>query len=292
MLLAVQAALLIGLAVARWSPLARQAGPRPPGGGWSRPSPAVPAAAGLAALVALLGLVLGGLLTAVINLGVTRILGTPVPSGFRFATAPSDALAVPWPIYAFGVAPIGLLRRRRGRRRPAVVRYRDAAQPASGQTADDRLPGGRRLRGPDGRRRQPQWRRPATEATAARSPRHGRSDLLTDEAAAVAPWPWAAAWSLASSPSSSRRSTPARRPSCAAGRLVARPGLAGRAGRDPGGRLAGDAAALRRTPTPPSARPSAPCGTWPRSGRGPCTRWPRPATPSGRYPRSSTGSGC
>ena len=40
---------------------------------------------------------------------MTRILGTPVPSGFVFDTAPSGALAVPWPIYAFGAAPFGLL---------------------------------------------------------------------------------------------------------------------------------------------------------------------------------------
>ena len=63
----------------------------------------------LATPVAGLGFLLGGLLTAVFNLGAARILGTPVPSGFRFATAPSDALAVPWPVYAFSFAPIGLL---------------------------------------------------------------------------------------------------------------------------------------------------------------------------------------
>ena len=64
---------------------------------------------GLAALIAWLGFSLGGLLTAIISFGVTRLLGTPVPSGFRFAIAPSDALAVPWPIYAFGAAPVGVL---------------------------------------------------------------------------------------------------------------------------------------------------------------------------------------
>jgi hypothetical protein len=63
----------------------------------------------LTTLVAALGFVLGGLLTAVINFGVTRLLGTPEPSGFHFTPAPADALAVPWPIFAFGAAPVGLL---------------------------------------------------------------------------------------------------------------------------------------------------------------------------------------
>jgi hypothetical protein len=63
----------------------------------------------LATLMAALGFALGGLLTAVINFGATRLLGTPEPSGFRFTPAPVDALAVPWPIFAFGAAPAGLL---------------------------------------------------------------------------------------------------------------------------------------------------------------------------------------
>jgi len=64
---------------------------------------------GLAALLALVGFCVGGLLSAVISIGVTRLLGTPVPSGFRFAIAPSDALAVPWPIYTFAAALAGML---------------------------------------------------------------------------------------------------------------------------------------------------------------------------------------
>jgi uncharacterized membrane protein len=63
----------------------------------------------LTTLVAALGFALGGLLTAVINFGVTRLLGTPEPSGFHFTPTPVDALAVPWPIFAFGAAPVGLL---------------------------------------------------------------------------------------------------------------------------------------------------------------------------------------
>jgi uncharacterized membrane protein len=63
----------------------------------------------LTTLLAALGFALGGLLTAVINFGVTRLLGTPEPSGFHFTPAPVDALAVPWPVFAFGAAPVGLL---------------------------------------------------------------------------------------------------------------------------------------------------------------------------------------
>jgi hypothetical protein len=58
----------------------------------------------LAPLVALTGVVLGGILAALINFGVTRFLGTPVPSGFAYTPMPSNALAVPWPIFFFGVA--------------------------------------------------------------------------------------------------------------------------------------------------------------------------------------------
>jgi hypothetical protein len=63
----------------------------------------------LTTLIAALGFSLGGLLTAVINFGVTRLLGTSEPSGFHFGSAPADALAVPWPTYAFVAAPVGLL---------------------------------------------------------------------------------------------------------------------------------------------------------------------------------------
>ena len=63
----------------------------------------------LATLMATLGFALGGLLTAVINFGVTRLLGTAEPSDVHFMTVPKDALAMPWPVFAFGAAPIGLL---------------------------------------------------------------------------------------------------------------------------------------------------------------------------------------
>jgi hypothetical protein len=64
---------------------------------------------GLTALVAALAVILGGLLSAVINTGVTRLMGTPVPGNFRFDTGPAHPLAIPWPVYAFGAAPVGLL---------------------------------------------------------------------------------------------------------------------------------------------------------------------------------------
>jgi hypothetical protein len=63
---------------------------------------------GLTALVAALGFSLGGSLTAVLNIGVTRLLGKPEPSGYQFGSPPGNALAVPWPTYAFGAAPLGL----------------------------------------------------------------------------------------------------------------------------------------------------------------------------------------
>ena len=100
-LLIVQAVLLIALAVtvARLARRAREANidARPYLGG------------NLATLLAALGFSLGGLLTAVINFGVTRLLGTAEPSGFHFMPSPPDALAVPWPVFAFGAAPVGLL---------------------------------------------------------------------------------------------------------------------------------------------------------------------------------------
>lgn len=64
---------------------------------------------GFAALVAVLAFSVGGLLTAVVNIGVARLLGTPVPSGLRFKNVPSNALDVPWPIFAFGAALVGAL---------------------------------------------------------------------------------------------------------------------------------------------------------------------------------------
>ena len=145
-LLGVQAALLIGLAVTV-AVLARRArpasrGPAASRGPTARLSPAadVPPYLGgnLAALIALLGVVLGGLLTAVINIGVTRLLGTPVPSGFRFDIPRLDALAVPWPIYAFAAAPVGLLLGAVAAALPLWFRYRDRCSQFGQRAGKDR----------------------------------------------------------------------------------------------------------------------------------------------------------
>ena len=62
---------------------------------------------GLAALIAVLGFALGGLLTAIVTFGVARLLGTPEPTGFT--GGPANAVYVPWPIYAFGAGLAGAL---------------------------------------------------------------------------------------------------------------------------------------------------------------------------------------
>jgi hypothetical protein len=113
-LLIVQAALLVALAV-RVMVMARRArkadaGLAGTGTGARAARTMRPHLGGnLTTLIAAVGFSLGGLLTAVINFGVTRLLGTVEPSGFRFTPAPADALAVPWPVFAFGAAPVGLL---------------------------------------------------------------------------------------------------------------------------------------------------------------------------------------
>jgi hypothetical protein len=117
-LLAVQAAVLVMLTVTVVV-LARRA---PAPGGKERIPPYL--GGGLAALIAVLGFSLGGVLSAVISIGVTRLLGTPVPSGFRFAIAPSDALAVPWPTYAFAGALAGTLAGGVAAAIRLIVRYR------------------------------------------------------------------------------------------------------------------------------------------------------------------------
>ena len=63
----------------------------------------------LTALFALLAVLLGGVMGALATLLATRVLGTPVPSGIAFHPPPANALQVPWPIYAFAAAPIGLV---------------------------------------------------------------------------------------------------------------------------------------------------------------------------------------
>jgi len=63
----------------------------------------------LATLVALLAFLLGGLLTAALNLGIAGLLGTAVPGRLMLPSAPHNALYVPWPVYAFGAAAVGML---------------------------------------------------------------------------------------------------------------------------------------------------------------------------------------
>jgi hypothetical protein len=100
-LLVAQVVLLVLLALVGWK-LARSA---PAQDEQTRPF----AGGHLAALLALLAVLLGGVFSAVATLFATRVLGTPVPSGIAFHPPPANALQVPWPIYAFAAAPIGLL---------------------------------------------------------------------------------------------------------------------------------------------------------------------------------------
>jgi hypothetical protein len=100
-LLVAQVVLLILVALTGWK-LARSAPAQDPD---TRPF----AAGHLAALFALLAVLLGGLMGALATLFATRVLGTPVPSGIAFHPPPANALQVPWPIYAFAAAPIGLV---------------------------------------------------------------------------------------------------------------------------------------------------------------------------------------
>jgi hypothetical protein len=62
----------------------------------------------LATLVALLAFLLGGLLTAALNLGIAGLLGTAVPGRLLLPAAPHNSLYVPWPVYALGAAALGM----------------------------------------------------------------------------------------------------------------------------------------------------------------------------------------
>ena len=63
----------------------------------------------LATVIALLAFLLGGLLTAALNLGVAGLLGTAVPGRLLLPPVPGNALYVPWPVYASGAAAVGML---------------------------------------------------------------------------------------------------------------------------------------------------------------------------------------
>jgi hypothetical protein len=120
-LLLAQGALLLALLVTVLA-AARQAppAPAPAPGGWLSGVPrrrAATAAARtapfcggqLATVLAALAVGLGGVFSAGIDLFVTRLLGTPVPAGLQLRPVPPQALQVPWPVYALGLAPVGLL---------------------------------------------------------------------------------------------------------------------------------------------------------------------------------------
>jgi hypothetical protein len=100
-LLVAQLVLLVALALVGWK-LARSAP--------AQDKDTQPFAGGhLTALFALLAVLLGGVFGAMATLFATRVLGTPVPSGIAFRPPPANALQVPWPIYAFAAAPLGLI---------------------------------------------------------------------------------------------------------------------------------------------------------------------------------------
>ena len=101
-LLAAQALLLVVLALVVWK--VAHSAPSQPEEDWR------PFARGhLTTILAVLAVGLGGVFSAVIALFATRLLGTPVPSGTVFTPPPHNALEIPWPIYAFGAVPVGLL---------------------------------------------------------------------------------------------------------------------------------------------------------------------------------------
>jgi len=104
-LLAAQVLLLIVLAltVGKMASNARQQQPEQDAA--SRPF----SGGNVATVLAILAVGLGGVFGAVMDLFATRIVGTPVPSGIQFTAPPANALQIPWPIYAFAAAPVGLL---------------------------------------------------------------------------------------------------------------------------------------------------------------------------------------
>jgi hypothetical protein len=101
LLLAAQAVLLILLGVLVWI-MAASAPDQSP-----QPRPFIDGH--LTTVLAVLAVGLGGVLGGVLNLFAARLLGTPVPSGLLFHPVPAHALQIPWPIYAFAAAPIGLV---------------------------------------------------------------------------------------------------------------------------------------------------------------------------------------
>jgi hypothetical protein len=63
----------------------------------------------LTTLFAALAICLGGVSTAVATLFALRVIGTPIPSGVHLASTTRYAIQIPWPIYIFAAAPLGLV---------------------------------------------------------------------------------------------------------------------------------------------------------------------------------------
>ncbi len=140
----------------------------------------------LATLIALLAFLLGGLLTAAINLGVAGLLGTAVPGRLLLPPAPANALYVPWPVYAFGAAALGMLA---GAVVAAVIlylRYRRNGKLFSRPAGPERLSGRAGMPlvsgdyGTDARRRYPGNSKKIAKAWAV--------GLIADDAARAVAW--------------------------------------------------------------------------------------------------------
>lgn len=79
----------------------------------------------LATLIALLAFLFGGLLTAALNLGMAGLLGTAMPGELHLPPpGPANPLYVPWPVYAFGAAAVGMLAGALAVVLPLYLRYR------------------------------------------------------------------------------------------------------------------------------------------------------------------------
>jgi len=102
-LLGMQAVLLVAVWLAVWR-CARGVRPK-------QPNPDCdPFLSGhLTTVVAAIGVWAGGLLSCLLVLLVARLFGTAVPNGARATNLPAHALEVPWPLYAFAAAPIGVV---------------------------------------------------------------------------------------------------------------------------------------------------------------------------------------
>jgi hypothetical protein len=76
----------------------------------TQPTSTRPYAGGhLTTLFAALAICLGGMASAVATLFAIRVIGTPIPSGVHLASATAFAIQIPWPVYIFAAAPLGLV---------------------------------------------------------------------------------------------------------------------------------------------------------------------------------------